>query len=490
MNWIQGLSKAIDYIEKHLTDDISIEDVACQAYTSSSHFQLIFHVVTGITVGEYIRNRRLSCAAQDLLQPNDKIIDVAMRYHYDTQESFSKAFARFHGMPPSKVQRGKLVQFHPLSINVTVQGGFDMSGSFIDGFYWSDIDRLSGRKLSDTEKYKRIVSWAAKARMQNPNVFDALTEWLLDDSQWSEDKLAENEQILMQGVFARFRAQNAQLRTYLKELEPSGVVNPAVFKALDRFDEQLSGSTLDKRLQEAVAQVFADFSVMRERGVREIIAGNKTGPTGTYTVDFYGYINYLKDLDAAVQWALFMPDVVEKQQNGFKLDSFEYKNMPAMRFIGREGDDLNDIDKRKNLFRILDKLKEFNSDWPYDVFFMHHYGLGVDVEPMHGFWGRFMRPDTPVPEGFLYFDLVPHNDNKAGLPFVSQFAYATFSGDMEAMHRREGFDVDAMYDITRNIILGQGVLIPYPEKYWTAEVFPDGCDKYSSAYMFSADYEQ
>jgi AraC-like DNA-binding protein len=115
MNWIQGLSKAIDYIEKHLTDDISIEDVACQAYTSSSHFQLIFHVVTGITVGEYIRNRRLSCAAQDLLQSNGKIIDVAMRYRYDTQESFSKAFTRFHGIPPSKVQRGKLVQFHPLS---------------------------------------------------------------------------------------------------------------------------------------------------------------------------------------------------------------------------------------------------------------------------------------------------------------------------------------------------------------------------------------
>lgn len=81
-----------------------------------------------------------------------------------------------------------------------------------------------------------------------------------------------------------------------------------------------------------------------------------------------------------------------------------------------------------------------------------------------------MRADTPVPEGFLYFDFVPHNDDKAGLPYISQFAYATFSGDMDAMHTREDYDSDAMYDVTRNIMLDQGVNIPYPNKYWTAKV--------------------
>lgn len=126
-------------------------------------------------------------------------------------------------------------------------------------------------------------------------------------------------------------------------------------------------------------------------------------------------------------------------------------------------------------------------DFDYDVLFMHHYGLCVDVGLWHGFWGRFMKANTPVPEGFLYFDFVPHNDGKSGLPFFSQFAYVTFSGDMDAMHKREGYDSDAMYDVTRNIMLGQGVPIPYPDKYWTAEVFLDGCDKYSTAYMFSAE---
>ena len=487
MNWIGCLSKAVRYIEEHLTDDISIDEVAMKAYASSSHFQLVFHVVMGMTIGEYIRYRRLSLAALDLLQPNSKIIDVAMRYRYDTQESFSKAFMRFHGVPPSKAQRGTVKLFYPLSINVTVEGGFDMSRKLVDEFYWSNIEEQTGKKLTDIEKYKRIVSWAAKARGQNPCVFDALTEWVLDDSQWSDEKLAENEQILMQSVFARFKEQNAQIRAYLLELEPSGVVNAAVFKALDGFDGELSGVVQDKRLQEVVARVFADFSVMRQRDIREQIAGSKTGPSGTDSVDLFGYINRLKECDAQVQWALFMPDMVERQQKGFKVDSFEYKKMPAMRFVGQEGDDLENIVARKKLFRILDAMNEYKSDIGFDVLLMHHYGLGVDVGPWHGVWGRFMRADTPVPEGFLHFDFVPHNDGNVGPPFCSQFAYATFSGDMDAMHKREGYDIDAMYDITRNIMLGQGVPIPYPHKYWTAEVFPDGCDKYSTAYMFSAE---
>lgn len=142
---------------------------------------------------------------------------------------------------------------------------------------------------------------------------------------------------------------------------------------------------------------------------------------------------------------------------------------------------------RRELFRTLDAMEEYKSDFDYDILFMHHYGLCIDVSRWHGFWGRFMRADAPVPERFLSFDFLPHNDGKAGSPFCSQFAYAIFSGDIDAMHKREGYDSDAMYDVTRNIMLGQGVNIPYPNKYWTAEVFLDGCDKHSTAYMFSAE---
>jgi AraC-like DNA-binding protein len=493
MNWIQCLSKSIQYIEDHLTDNISIDEISNQAYTSSSHFQLLFHLVFGITAGEYIRNRRLTLAALDLLKPGSKIIDVAMRYQYDTQESFSKAFTRFHGFPPSKVQPGRNRMFHPLKISITVQGGFEMSRSFIDEFYWNDFKNQKDELPSDIGKYQRIVNWAVKARGHNPNVFDALTEWILDDSEWTDNKLAENEQIFMQGILARFRSQNAQLRAYLKDIEPSGIVNEAVFNALDRFDDELSGKTNENDLQDVVSKMFADFSVMRDRKIREQIAGGKTGPEGADSVDVFGYVNSLKACDARVQWTLFMPGVVEMQQKGFKVENFEYMKMPAMRFIGKEsceGDGLDTAEDLKKLFSILDNMSEYKSGFDYDVLLKHHYGSGVDVEPCHSFWGRFMKADTPVPEGFACFDFTPQRaENKfvAGPPYISQFAFAVFSGNMVAMHKSEGYDSDAMYDITRNIILGQDVNIPYPDKYWTAEVFLDGYDNYSTAYMFSVE---
>jgi AraC-like DNA-binding protein len=489
VNWIQCLSKAINYIEEHITEDISVDEISNQAYTSSSHFQLVFHVVMGMTIGEYIRNRRLSLAAQDLLKPNSRIIDVAMRYQYDTQESFSKAFTRFHGIPPSKVQRGNIRLFHPLTIHITIQGGFDMSHKLIDEFLHLDFSNLEDKRDErlSAEAYKRLISWAGQAREKNPGVFDALTEWILDDSNWSDSSLEENEWILMQGVLARFKEQNAKLRAFLKELEPSGVVNGAVFKALDRFDEELSGNIHDVEIREAVAKVFADFSVMKDPGIRKLIAGNKTGPTGTDTVDLFGYINLLKDCDAGVQWALFMPEIVKQQQAGFKVEHFEYREMPAMRFIGFEGEEYKDIKRRLEMMSVLNSMEEYKSGFDYDLFFMHHYGLGVDIGPWHGVWGRFMKADTPVPEGFLSFDFMTYEDKVVGPPYYSQFAFATFSGDMHAMHSREGFDCDAMYDVTRNIILGEGVIIPYPGKYWTAEVFLNGCDQWSTGYLFSVD---
>ncbi|MDR0883817.1 MAG: AraC family transcriptional regulator [Oscillospiraceae bacterium] len=501
MNWIESLTKAIDYIEQHLTDAIDADELSRQVYSSSAHFQLIFHIVMGLTVGEYIRNRRLSLAAQDLLRSGEKIKDIAARYQYDSQEGFSKAFTRFHGIPPSKASQDNVKFFHPLTINISIQGGFIMAKTnrFMDDFYWNDMDAGKYAKLSPAKKHQRIVTWALKARGQNPLVFDSVSAWILDDAEWTADKLAENEQILLHGVLARFKEQNAKLRTWLKELEPSGVVNAAVFTALDRFDRELSGDlrdagpTADVSLKAVVGQMFTRFSVMRERDTRRLIAGNQTGAFGTDNQGFVGYINFLENSDAAVQWALFMPGVVAKQQKRFSVASFEYRKMPAMRFIGQESE-WNKKKKRPFLdrdatFRTLDTLSNYKSGFDYDVCFTHHYGKDVDIERNHDFWGRFFQADTPVPEGFVHFDFVPESDDKAGAPYLSQFAFAVFKGNMKAMHASRGYDLNAMYDVTRNIMLGQGVNIPYPAKYWTAEVFLDGYGNWSTALMFSADLE-
>lgn len=490
MEWLGSINRAIEYIEENLLDEISVEDVSARVYSSYSNFSRIFYLVTGITIGEYIRNRRMSLAGRELSLNGTKIIDIALKYHYDTPESFSKAFSRFHGIAPSdaKKQPAALKFFYPLTINISVQGGFSMAHRLIDEFYWRDCAPWR-EGLTDAEKYQETISWARRARGKNPGVFDALTEWILDDSEWTPERLIENRQILIQGIFARFREQNARLRSCLMELKSSGLVNEAAFAALDRFDMELSGVSRDPQLHDVVSRMFADFSVMADRGVRRLIAGSRTGPTGTDGVDIFGYINCLKDCDAQVQWTLFMPDTVKRQQDGFRVEIFEYRRMPALRFIGLEctDDDAANECVRREVAKKLDALSQYRCGFDYDMLFMHHYGITVDVGPWHGFWGRFMRPDTPVPEGFQYFDLIPENDGGTGAPFISQFAYARFSGDNEKLHLREGFDSDAMYDVTRNIMLAENVCIPYPTKYWTAEVFLEGYERPSAAYLFSAE---
>lgn len=355
-----------------------------------------------------------------------------------------------------------------------------------DGFCWYEAEENAGGG-SPEERYQRIVDWASRARGTNPDAFDAVTAWLLTADQWSQAELDENRAILMEEIIGRFERQCRQLRAQLTGLEPSGLVNPAVFDTLDRFEEELTGDTRAVELKEAVEKVFHDFSSIKNRDIRELFAGGITGPAGTDTVEVFGYINFLKDCDAGVQWTLFMPDVVKRQQDGFRMERFEYRKLPAMRFIGMEKDLSGEIRGLEEVQRTLDAMEGYRSGFDWDVLLLHHYGRGVDVEHCHGLWGRFMAAGAPVPQGYAYVDFVPDNDGEAGMPYLSQFAYAEFAGEPDAMHEREGFDCDAMYDVTRNTILAQNVMIPYPSKYWTAEVYPQGFGKGSTVYLFSVD---
>ena len=80
MEWLTSIRTAIDYIEEHLTESISAQDVANQVYLSPFFLQKGFSLMTGYGIGEYIRNRRLYLAALDLKDTNDKVIDIAFRY--------------------------------------------------------------------------------------------------------------------------------------------------------------------------------------------------------------------------------------------------------------------------------------------------------------------------------------------------------------------------------------------------------------------------
>ncbi len=127
MNWIQGIQRAIDYVEANITENIDFEEVAKQAYSSSFHFQRVFSILCGFPLGDYIRMRRLSLAGEELSKGKEKIIDMAMKYGYDTPESFSRAFTRFHGITPSEAKHGGNVKiFTPLSVKLILTGGSKM----------------------------------------------------------------------------------------------------------------------------------------------------------------------------------------------------------------------------------------------------------------------------------------------------------------------------------------------------------------------------
>lgn len=135
MEWITLIRKSIEYIEAHLKENISAQDAADQVYLSPVHFQKGFAVMTGYSVTEYIRNRRLYLAAQELKETDRKVIDVAYEYGYETPESFTKAFTRFHGASPTEVRQGRPFRtFLPLAIKFDVTGGDKMNAKIVNLF--------------------------------------------------------------------------------------------------------------------------------------------------------------------------------------------------------------------------------------------------------------------------------------------------------------------------------------------------------------------
>lgn len=129
MKSVQLLQQAICYMEEHLLEEINYEDVAKSIYMSSYNFHRTFSFMAGMTANEYIRNRRLSLAGQELQSTAISVIDAAYKYGYDTPESFSKAFSRFHGVSPRQAKRKgtELHLFNPLVIKIIMEGGSIMN---------------------------------------------------------------------------------------------------------------------------------------------------------------------------------------------------------------------------------------------------------------------------------------------------------------------------------------------------------------------------
>ncbi|MCL2372199.1 MAG: AraC family transcriptional regulator [Defluviitaleaceae bacterium] len=116
METIENIQAAIDYIEENIAEELDVATIASKAHMSGSHFQRVFLAICGVSVGEYIRNRKLTLAGQDITTSSAKIIDIATHYGY-SPEGFSRAFSRFHKASPTAARsQGEIIHFAKISV--------------------------------------------------------------------------------------------------------------------------------------------------------------------------------------------------------------------------------------------------------------------------------------------------------------------------------------------------------------------------------------
>lgn len=158
MDWLTGIQNAINYVEEHLTEDIDYEEVAKEAACSNFYFQRIFGILCGISLGDYIRNRRLTLAGDELSATDTKVIDIALKYGYESAESFTRAFSRFHGVTPSEANKdgSKLKSFSRLSVKITLSGGSVMNYKIIEKEAFDIIEKIETHSVEDAENAKSI----------------------------------------------------------------------------------------------------------------------------------------------------------------------------------------------------------------------------------------------------------------------------------------------------------------------------------------------
>ncbi|WP_234124905.1 AraC family transcriptional regulator [Clostridium hydrogenum] len=129
MEWLKQISRAIDYIENNLTNDISYDEAAKIACCSTYYFQRIFSYITGISLSEYIRRRRMTAAAFDLQGSGMKVMDIGLKYGYKSPTAFNRAFQSVHGISPTaaRVPGALLNAYLPIKFSILVTGGDNMS---------------------------------------------------------------------------------------------------------------------------------------------------------------------------------------------------------------------------------------------------------------------------------------------------------------------------------------------------------------------------
>ncbi|MDF2586917.1 MAG: transcriptional regulator, AraC family [Anaerocolumna sp.] len=137
MNWVKSIQETIDYIENHIQDDLTIDFLAKRVFSSQFYFQKVFTMLCDCTVSEYIRNRRMTLSGYDVVDTDINILDIAVKYGYETNESFTRAFTRFHGITPSDARKNhsNLNAFSRIIVKSNLSGGKAFMSDFSERGY-------------------------------------------------------------------------------------------------------------------------------------------------------------------------------------------------------------------------------------------------------------------------------------------------------------------------------------------------------------------
>lgn len=169
MEWTESIRRAVEYMEAHLREGVTPEDVARAVHISPMYLSRGFEILTGYSVSRYLRCRRLYLAALDLTAGKSRVLDVALDYGFETPESFSKAFSRFHGASPTEIMRdhSRIRLFLPLKLVLSIQGGELMDY------------KVEQREAFQLAGFKRRISYSRGYR-ECPAFWDEIAERYLD----------------------------------------------------------------------------------------------------------------------------------------------------------------------------------------------------------------------------------------------------------------------------------------------------------------------
>jgi AraC-like DNA-binding protein len=283
MDWLKRMNSVLSYIEDNLDGEISENKIAELSVSPKGMFQRIFAALTDITLSEYIRKRRLTQAAFDIQNTkntNEKIIDIAVKYGYNSTNAFSSAFKKFHGATPSDARKSdiELQSFYPLSFKITlsIKGGSDMQYRMIENIENAEdllqkiVDKEHSLKSLRSSSENNGVKSATDGMRVAVILPEGMADWDLQDAYFeAEDDTDLNQSRLELSRIFNERAENCF------SLEISQKQAAALVSLLEHFDDLTNDFKNDmvgqnKKKSRGVFLNVSTMEIMKTNAAKEL----------------------------------------------------------------------------------------------------------------------------------------------------------------------------------------------------------------------------